>query len=79
MSNGYFKSEATYTRNRRITKVIVEYEGGSKVQDFDINMYRVMQDVKFDAPADTTYVRIRVLDSYYGDWKDIAISEVEVY
>lgn len=79
MSNGYFKSEATYTRNRRITKVIVEYEGGSKVQDFDINMYRVMQDVKFDAPADTTYVRIRVLDSYYGDWKDIAISEIEVY
>lgn len=79
MANGYFKSESTYTRNRRITKVLVEYEGGNKMQDLDINMYRVMQDIKFDAPTDTSYIRIRVLDSYYGDWKDIAVSEIEVY
>lgn len=79
MSNGYFKSEKTYTRNRRITKVQVEYEGGSKIQDFDINQYRIMQDVKFDAPVDTAYIKIKVLDSYYGDWKDICISEIEVY
>lgn len=79
LANGYFKNENTYTRNRRITKVLVEYEGGSKIQDLDINQYRVMQDIKFDAPADTSYISIKVLESYYGDWKDIAISEIEVY
>lgn len=79
MANGYFKSEQTYTRNRRITKVLVEYEGGSKTQDLDINQYRVLQDIKFDAPADTSYIKIHVLDSVSGDWKDIAISEIQVY
>ncbi|MBQ3426404.1 MAG: protein kinase [Clostridia bacterium] len=79
MSNGYFKSETTYVRNRRITKVSVEYEGGSKTQEMSINMYRVMQDIEFDEPVDTTYIKIHVLESYYGDWKDINISEIEVY
>ena len=79
MSNGYFKSEQTYTRNRRITQVRVEYEGGQKTQSFGIDQYRIMQDIRFDAPADTSYIAIHVLDTYYGDWKDICISEVEVY
>lgn len=79
MANGYFKSPQTYTRNRRITCARIEYEGGSKTQYFGIDQYRVMQDVRFDAPADTSYIRIQVLETYYGDWKDINISEVEVY
>ncbi|MBR0366442.1 MAG: protein kinase, partial [Clostridia bacterium] len=79
MSNGYFKNENTYVRNRRITKVRVEYEGGGVTQKMDINMYRIMQDIEFEKPVDTSYIKIQVLESYYGDWKDIAISEIEVY
>ena len=79
MTNGYCKSEKTYIRNRRITKVKVSYEGGEITTGFDINNYRVMLDIPFDKPVDTRYVSIRVLDSYYGDWKDIAISEIQVY
>ena len=79
MSNGYFKTEETYTRNRRITQVKIEYEGGEKIQSFGIDQYRVMQDIRFDAPANTSYIKIHVLDSYYGDWKDLCISEIEVY
>ncbi len=79
VANGYFKSETTYTRNRRITKFMVEYEGGRVIVDCGIDQYRIMQDVKFDAPVWTNYIRIQVLETYYGDWKDIAISEVEVY
>lgn len=79
MANGYFKSEETYTRNRRITKVSIEYEGGQVTRNFSIDQFRIMQDIRFDAPADTSYIKIHVLDTYYGDWKDICISEVEVY
>ena len=79
MANGYFKSEQTYTRNRRISKVMVTYEGGSKTVDLNINSYRIMQDIPFDTPADTSYVAVKVLDTVYGDWKDVAISEIEIY
>ena len=79
MANGYFKNTNTYTRNRRITKVRIEYEGGYKEQSFGIDQYRVMQDIQFDTPVDTSYIRIQVLETHYGDWKDICISEVEVY
>lgn len=79
MANGYFKSPQTYSRNRRITLARIEYEGGYKTQSFGIDQYRIMQDVKFDEPIDTSYIRIQVLETHYGDWKDICISEVEVY
>ena len=79
ISNGYFKTSETYTRNRRITKAEISYNGGRKVVDMPINSYRIMQDIAFDAPADTTYIEIHILDTYYGDWKDICVSEVEVY
>lgn len=79
MANGYFKSEQTYTRNRRVSKVMVTYEGGSKTVDLNINSYRIMQDIPFDTPADTSYVTVKVLDTVYGDWKDITISEIEIY
>ena len=79
LSNGYFKSMETYTRNRRITKAEIIYEGGRKIVNMSIDNYRVMQDIPFDVPADTTYIQIHVLETYYGDWKDVCISEVEVY
>ena len=79
LANGYFKSVETYTRNRRITKAEIIYEGGRKIVDMSIDNYRVMQDIPLDAPADTTYIQIHVLETYYGDWKDVCISEVEVY
>lgn len=79
LANGYFKSQQTYTRNRRITKVRVEYEGGSKEQSLSLDSFGVMQDIKFDSPADTAYINIQVLETYDGDWHDICISEVTVY
>ncbi len=79
ISNGYFKSESTYTKNRRITKILVSYDGGSRVVDLNENSYRIMQNVVFDTPVDTSYVSIKVLDSVYGKWNDVAISEVEFY
>lgn len=79
LSNGYFKSWETYTRNRRITRAEIIYEGGSKVVNMSIDSYRIMHDIPFDTPVDTTYIKIHVIDTYYGDWKDICISEVEIY
>lgn len=79
VSNGYFKNQTTYTRNRRITQFSIEYEGGQKTYYCGIDQYRIMQDIKFDAPVWTSYITVRVMDTYYGDWKDIAISEIEVY
>ncbi len=79
MTNGYCKSENTYTKNRRITKVKVEYEGGEVIKDMSIDNYRTMIDIPFNAPVDTSYITIYVLDTYYGAWKDICISEIEVY
>ena len=38
-----------------------------------------MQDVVFDAPVDTSYLTLQVLDSVDGGWNDISISEIEVY
>lgn len=81
ISNGYFKSEETYTRNRRITRVQVSYNGGSRTVDIPIESYRIMKDIAFDAPAYTDYITVRVLDTYLGngDWYDVCISEIEVY
>lgn len=79
MTNGYCKSEKTYTRNRRITKARISYRGGDKEVEFGIDNYRTMLTVKLDEPVYTDYISITVLDSYYGDWKDIAISEIEVF
>lgn len=79
MTNGYCKSEKTYTKNRRITRVRVSYNGGEKEASFGIENYRTMLEVLFDEPVYTDYITITVLDSYYGDWKDIAISEIEVF
>lgn len=79
MTNGYCKSEKTYTRNRRITRARISYRGGEKEVTFGIDNYRAMLSVKFDEPVYTDYISITVLDSYYGDWKDIAISEIEVF
>lgn len=79
MTNGYCKSEKTYTRNRRISKVRVTYSGGETIAEFGMNHYREMIDVPFGRTVDTDYITIQVLDTYYGDWKDIAISEIDVY
>ena len=79
IANGYFKSEQTYTRNRRITKVMVSYDGGSKTVELSKNSYRVMQDIPLDNPVDTSYISIKVLETVYGDWKDVSISEISVY
>lgn len=79
VANGYFKNESTYTRNRRITEFSIEYQGGQKIYSCGIDQYRIMQDIRLDTPVMTSYITVRVLDTYYGDWKDIAISEIEVY
>ena len=79
LTNGYCKSSQTYYKNRRVTRVEISYEGGSQIADLQQDAYRVMQDIPLTAPADTAYISIRVLDSVYGDWKDIAISEISVY
>ena len=79
MTNGYCKSMETYTKNRRITQVTVYYEGGSKTKSLSTDAYRVMQEILFDEPVDTSYIKIHVDDSIYGRWLDIAISEIEVF
>lgn len=79
MTNGYCKSEKTYTKNRRITRVRVSYRGGVEEAYFSIDGYRQMMDIKFDRPVYTDYVSVTVLETYAGEWKDIAISEIEAY
>ncbi len=79
MTNGYCKSEKTYTKNKRISKVRVTYNGGETIAEFGMNHYREMLDVPFGRTVETDYITIQVLDAYYGTWQDIAISEIDVY
>ena len=79
MTNGYCKSEKTYTKNRRISKVRITYNGGEVIKSFGANHYREMIDIPFNEVAYTNYVTVQVLDAYYGEWNDIAISEIEIY
>lgn len=79
VANGYFKSMTTYTRNRRITEFLIEYDGGQVSYSCGVDQYRIMQDIRLPAPVYTSYISVHVVDSYYGDWKDINISEIEVY
>jgi hypothetical protein len=79
IANGYFKSEETYKKNRRITKILITYEGGSKEASLNTDSYRIMQDVKLDTPVDTAFLSVKVLESLSGTWKDIAISELSIY
>lgn len=80
-ANGYFKSAKTYYNNRLITKVLISYEGGSLEYSCDADQYLVLQDVPFDAPVETNFITIKILDSADGveGWNDICISTVEVY
>ncbi len=79
IANGYFKSEETYRKNRRITKILITYEGGSQEATLKTDSYRVMQDIRLNTPVDTSFVSIKVLESLSGEWKDIAISEISIY
>ena len=79
VANGYFKTDEIYRNNRRITKFLIEYEGGQVIHYCGIDQYRIMQDIRFDTPVTTNYIKVQVLESYQGKWKDIAISEIEVY
>lgn len=79
VANGYFKTPEIYRNNRRVTKFRVEYDGGYINYYCGIDQYRVMQDIRFDTPVVTNYIKVQVLESYEGKWKDIAISEIEVY
>lgn len=79
-SDGYFKSNEIYMKNRRITEVKILYEGGyCEYNCAESGGFRIMQDVLFDAPADTAYITIQVTDSVSGTYNDICISEIEVY
>ncbi len=79
MTNGYCKSEKTYTKNRRISKVKIVHAEGEQIATFGMDHYCEMIDVPFNNPVDTDFITIYILDSYYGEWKDIAISEIAVY
>lgn len=78
-SNGYFRTKTTYESNRRITKIRISYEGGNQDVSCRIDQYRMMQEIQFATPVDTTYLTLQVLDSVNGRWNDICISEIEVY
>lgn len=79
MTNGYCKSERTYTMNKRVSRVRVSYAGGEVIADFAMNHYREMLDVPFNQTVETDSIVVQILDTYYGEWEDIAISEIEVY
>lgn len=79
MTNGYCKSQRTYTKNRRITKASIMYNGGETIAYFGIDNFRNLITVTFDEPVYTDYIAIKVLETYYGSWMDIAISEIEVF
>ena len=82
-SNGYFKSEDVYNKNRRITKILISYEGGSMEYSCEPEQYLIMQDVEFDKPIETNFLTIKVLESKAGNvsngWNDICISTIEAY
>lgn len=79
MTNGYCKSEKTYTKNRRITKARISYNGGEKEVTFSTDNYRNMIEIEFDEPVYTDYITVTVLESVDGGWHDIAISEINAY
>lgn len=79
MTNGYCKSERTYTKNKRITKARISYNGGSKEVTFDLDNYGNMIEIEFDNPVHTDYVTVTVLETVDGGWHDVAISEIEPY
>ncbi len=78
-SNGYFKSQKLYDANRKITKVQILYEGGSKTYSCSSSQYMVLQDVKFDSVISTSYITIKILESTDAAYSDICISTVEAY
>ena len=78
-SDGYFKSEETYTKNNRISKIEVSYEGERYTYSFDEHVYGYMQNVSFPEPVYTDKIKIRILDWISGPWKDVCVSEIKVY
>ena len=78
-ADGYFKSQETYTRNRRISRVEIVYNGGSMIYDVTEHVFGQMQNVVFAQPVQTDFIMIKILSTIYGDWLDTCVSEVAVY
>ena len=78
-SNGYFKSKDTYSKNRKITKIEILYEGGSQIYECESEQYQIMQNIVFDKVIKSDYITINVLESESSVYNDLCISEIEVY
>jgi len=81
-SDGYFKSEEYYLRNRRITEVKVSYSGGYEIYTCENEKFGILHNVEFDEPVETSFISIEILDSVPGNSKnddDYCISTIEAY
>lgn len=79
MTNGYCKTSETYYKNRRITKVEIIHDKGKEIFKLEADAFGKMQKLRFNEPVDTKTIEVHVLESIQGTWKDIAISEIEIY
>ena len=81
---GYCKDVDNYAKQRRPRDITLSYSDGTAQHATLADTFAEYQDVKLDAPVDTTYVRITI-DSTYDPtyagqcYDDCAISEIEVY
>lgn len=84
--NGYFKSEAHYNNNGKLTKGEIIYSGGSRLIDFKSLKWKDVKDKNYtDAfdfsadPIETDFIRIVIKDAVKGEkHADTCISYVKI-
>lgn len=81
--NGYNKiansGEDLYWANARAATILIEYEGGSFEYTLS-DSKGVYQDITFNTPVTTSWVKITIKSEYLGNnYEDCCISEIQIY
>lgn len=81
--NGYAGTEKQYDYNSKITEVRLEFSNGSSttvsLNVFPTSQRKTVQNIKFNQPIETDYVKITIVSVSKGECKDTCLTFVEPY
>ncbi|MER2147922.1 MAG: discoidin domain-containing protein [Ruminococcus sp.] len=81
--NGYAGSADQYDYNSKISKIQLDFSDGSStvvnLQVYGSSMRKTIQNIRFDKPVDTEYVKLTILGTEPGKCEDTCLTYVAPY
>jgi|GEM_PF-6555918 len=81
--NGYAGSADQYDYNSKISRIQLDFSDGSStavdLQVYDSSLRKTIQNIRFDVPVETEYVRLTILGAQAGSCEDTCLTFVTPY